>query len=841
MYFVRAIFKVAFPISVVVLVGIPHAHAWTSAAPMCALEVPRATVPAQVQIPDPPPAAEDEECGPLTQPPPTVEELTIPAARCTLQRVHALSQAGRAADALPHLSVLEEAFPRIADRLALLRGDLLVEAGQAREACAAFRVAVDSPDSTVRMHGRVGAVRCLIAAHDPRAQRELDDLSRRYPRLPQELPLRFELGREHERSADPETAIRVYQQIDLNDPGSASAGLARERLAALAADGLPVRPYTLQEKVDRADRLLSSGPLADARDYITALHDHEPLSGDRRARIALMLARIARVEGRFEDAARYMRQGRGASTDDPEDVARRARRQHDMEEAADQASEESAQRRINAIRRGKPYLAMDVQQLVRVLEIAAQASLRDTVDQCLAALIRKQVPGGVRFDAAIVASGVGSDRLVAGLLQGAAENPRGSLAIRYHYARALQRMGHNSDAERHYLRIVAADRSPERYYAMWSQQRLWEVREAMIGAGETPRGDDEQAAIMDEASAEAELVGPEPVDEAIEEEDGPALAVSPRGVLYASLSALEPRPTPAPEVDDLALAEMLTPVIDEHGESYPWLGRAQDLLRLGEHEGASDELHEAFVAWREARGTPMLRTGLEAVCRGTERARTRVDRDVRRERIRLGDGDRAKIAQVAEALGDVGTAAALTGWSMVRDRPRAYEHLVRRAAQRHSVDPNLLLAVMRVESVYQPRIVSYAGAIGLMQIMPRTGKNIADSLGHRNFTTADLLDPETNIDFAAWYLASLIERFDGRLPLAIASYNGGPHNVRRWMHAHSPDMPLDAFLERIPFEQTHRYVRRVLTHYAAYREQEDLPMTRLPDALPPLRADEVAF
>ncbi len=178
---------------------------------------------------------------------------------------------------------------------------------------------------------------------------------------------------------------------------------------------------------------------------------------------------------------------------------------------------------------------------------------------------------------------------------------------------------------------------------------------------------------------------------------------------------------------------------------------------------------------------------------------------------------------------------------MAGPRPRAYAELVEAAARRHGVEPELLFAVMRVESVYNPRIISYAGAIGLMQIMPRTGRLIAHSLGREDFTVDQLLEPEVNIDFAAWYLASLIRRFDGRLPLAIASYNGGPHNVRRWMRDHSESMPLDAFLERIPFSQTHRYVRRVLTHYAAYRAQRGLAVAELDVELPDATPDPLAF
>jgi soluble lytic murein transglycosylase len=128
-----------------------------------------------------------------------------------------------------------------------------------------------------------------------------------------------------------------------------------------------------------------------------------------------------------------------------------------------------------------------------------------------------------------------------------------------------------------------------------------------------------------------------------------------------------------------------------------------------------------------------------------------------------------------------------------------------------------------------------------MQIMPSTGRRIAIKLGRPEFRVSDLLDPETNVEMSAWYLASLLKRFDGRLPLAIASYNGGPHNVRLWMRRHHAAMPLDAFLERIPFSQTHRYVRRVLTHYAAYRAQRDLPMRELSVELPTPQPDVMAF
>jgi soluble lytic murein transglycosylase len=214
----------------------------------------------------------------------------------------------------------------------------------------------------------------------------------------------------------------------------------------------------------------------------------------------------------------------------------------------------------------------------------------------------------------------------------------------------------------------------------------------------------------------------------------------------------------------------------------------------------------------------------------------------RRARLALAAADLELLADVSAAAGDEGLAIRFGGWRRVQQRPRAREDAVRCAAARHDLDPNLLLAVMRVESVYNPRIISYAGAIGLMQIMPRTGTFISTRVPTEEpFTVDRLLEPELNIDFAAWYLASLVERFDGRVPLAIAAYNGGPHNVRLWMQDRSARMPMESFLETIPFDQTHRYVRRVLTHYEAYRSQLGLPVAPMATTLPAHRPDPVAF
>jgi soluble lytic murein transglycosylase len=235
-----------------------------------------------------------------------------------------------------------------------------------------------------------------------------------------------------------------------------------------------------------------------------------------------------------------------------------------------------------------------------------------------------------------------------------------------------------------------------------------------------------------------------------------------------------------------------------------------------------------------------MRVGAEAVLTNAMQPRHECPAKTCRDRLLLDEWARLSLAEVAEMLDEPGIALRLRDVRGV-PRPRAYEQDVLRAAQKFGLDPNLMFAVMRVESVYYRHIVSYAGAVGLMQIMPQTGMRIARALGMTDFNPRELLDPRRNLEFAAWYLSSLIRRFDGRVPLAVAAYNGGPHNVRLWINNRPKTMPLDAFLETIPFHETNHYVRRVMTNYAAYRAQENLAMTNLVNTLPRPKPDAVAF
>ena len=123
--------------------------------------------------------------------------------------------------------------------------------------------------------------------------------------------------------------------------------------------------------------------------------------------------------------------------------------------------------------------------------------------------------------------------------------------------------------------------------------------------------------------------------------------------------------------------------------------------------------------------------------------------------------------------------------------PVDLERLVAEAAERHSLDPALVMAVVGVESGFQAQAVSPKGAQGLMQLMPRTAREMG---------VADAFDPAANLDGGSRYLSSLVARYEGDLTRALAAYNAGMGAVAR--HGGVP-----------PYAETRRYVQKVLGRY----------------------------
>ena len=148
--------------------------------------------------------------------------------------------------------------------------------------------------------------------------------------------------------------------------------------------------------------------------------------------------------------------------------------------------------------------------------------------------------------------------------------------------------------------------------------------------------------------------------------------------------------------------------------------------------------------------------------------------------------------------------------------PRPFDPTVRSATEEFEFDAALVWAVMREESTYRPDIASPAGAIGLMQIIPPTGDQIAGYLGVDRFETDRLREPVTNIRFGTFYLKRLVGRFQGSQPLAIAAYNAGPDVVSSWIKRDGKSEH-DVFVESVPYSETRRYLRRVIRSQRIYQ------------------------
>jgi soluble lytic murein transglycosylase len=161
--------------------------------------------------------------------------------------------------------------------------------------------------------------------------------------------------------------------------------------------------------------------------------------------------------------------------------------------------------------------------------------------------------------------------------------------------------------------------------------------------------------------------------------------------------------------------------------------------------------------------------------------------------------------------------------------PLAYWDAVRTAAEESQVDPLLLLAVMRQESLFEPQAESPAGARGLMQLLPGTAQRAAAALGVEA-VKEKLDDPVVNVRLGARYLRELLDRYQSDLTKALAAYNGGEMAADRWVTQAAGCDP-DEFVERITYRETREYVKRVLSHYAAYARlysSSSLAMSRSP-------------
>jgi soluble lytic murein transglycosylase len=146
--------------------------------------------------------------------------------------------------------------------------------------------------------------------------------------------------------------------------------------------------------------------------------------------------------------------------------------------------------------------------------------------------------------------------------------------------------------------------------------------------------------------------------------------------------------------------------------------------------------------------------------------------------------------------------------------PQAFWPEVREASEATSLDPYLILSVIREESRYEPEARSIAGAIGLMQLMPQTALQCNKNIKVHLKNSPELYDARTNILLGSYYFKQLLNKL-GSIPLALASYNGGEDAVKDWLKK-GKYRTVDEFIEDIPYDETRNYVKKVLTTYFEY-------------------------
>ncbi|MCW8930129.1 MAG: transglycosylase SLT domain-containing protein [Gammaproteobacteria bacterium] len=215
--------------------------------------------------------------------------------------------------------------------------------------------------------------------------------------------------------------------------------------------------------------------------------------------------------------------------------------------------------------------------------------------------------------------------------------------------------------------------------------------------------------------------------------------------------------------------------------------------------------------------------------------------DARREwyfttQKQLGNDERAIAAKIAQQWGWHNRAIITMAHTDERNDiglrfPVLQKERVTKYSQKQELQPAYTMAVIRRESAFATDARSRVGALGLMQIMPATGKVIARKLKVKFSSKNQLLSPETNVQFGTKYLNMMLKKFHKQPALASAAYNAGGHRVRAWL-PEDKDMAAVRWIESIPFKETREYVSSILAYTAIYEHQLELPQTRLSSVMP---------
>ncbi len=256
---------------------------------------------------------------------------------------------------------------------------------------------------------------------------------------------------------------------------------------------------------------------------------------------------------------------------------------------------------------------------------------------------------------------------------------------------------------------------------------------------------------------------------------------------------------------------------DELGQQYA----------LSHAELAADEEAIALIAAR-----PEIIRARELFFVGQDgRGRSEWDAVIRR----LSPAQKVQAAILADRWGwhsrAIATAASLQEYDDLSIRyPLPYKPLFEQSSSAARISPTWAYGIARSESLFMRDVRSRAGAIGLMQLMPATGKEVAREIRLPYSGLATLTNPESNIRLGTSYLGQMAERYSGNRVLATAAYNAGPHRVDKWL-PESGSLDARVWIENIPFNETRKYVKRVLSAQAIFHWRMTGQLRRVSDEL----------
>ncbi|MFZ5475653.1 MAG: transglycosylase SLT domain-containing protein [Myxococcota bacterium] len=383
-------------------------------------------------------------------------------------------------------------------------------------------------------------------------------------------------------------------------------------------------------------------------------------------------------------------------------------------------------------------------------------------------------------------------------------------AARYYRARTLDALGRAAEADAQ--RDAILKRDPHSWYAALVRGMSDEVGDPWLQrAGRWPGPDTPRLPPLPRVgSAGAPVATPAAVDADVRTVDWSRLAWGAPPPASTAAAAIASAPPPAipyetrPDsyrrsflYDPRAADELLGKLAEDHAERFPDLAAAVDLARAGVFDLSAPILGRAYDAIEQQD----LDVGLDLAEWRQVFMFARDDHHT--ARFCWGA---AKLASTEEQR-----LAALRC-----QFPAAHPDALWRHGMAYDVDPLLAMGLMRQESVYRQWALSPVGAMGLMQVMPRTGSRVAALMGDPHYSPEQLEDPATNVRYGVWYLSRLLDRFGGAFPLAVASYNGGPHNVSSWLRPWGETIRMDDYVEQIPYPETRDYVKKVTGYYATY-------------------------